>query len=280
MTPATGVPTQPLRIKAYHIAERLKLKDIRERFSRPSLEFSNYEMVVGYGQDSYLFVYNYGSVVFFNVPDELQERELAAIQDHRILSDQARSQDVFYLEVQDPPATPPAPGGVTGVKVFFDRVVVHTLSYQIVKIVSMLLAESTALEYYETLIQNLLERTNVFSKKLQQQGRMLESTEDLIKFIGLCLDTKQEIISNLYIVDSPDETWENPELDRAHQELKTMMEVDVRYRALEYKIKIIQESIEVIVDLAKSRRETLLELIIILLIAFEVVLSIIKWRQV
>jgi required for meiotic nuclear division protein 1 len=167
---------------------------------------------------------------------------------------------------------------VGSTKVYFDRVVSQALSYPLVKIVCMLLAESTALEYYEILIQNLLERTNTFSKKLQRQGRMLESSEDLIKFIGLCLDTKQEIISNLYIVDSPDETWENVELDRVHQELKSMMEIDTRYRALEYKIKIIQESVDVIVDLSKSKRETLLEMTIILLITFEIIISIIKWR--
>jgi uncharacterized Rmd1/YagE family protein len=260
--------TNSYRIKATHVAERLKLKDLRERFTRPALEFSNYEMVVQYSEDSYLFVYNYGSVVFFNVPEDLQERELSAIQEYRAPSVHGRATDFFHLEVV-PDATN---------KVFFDRVVVGALSYSIVKIVCMLLAESTALEYYEVLIQNLLEKTNVFSKKLQTQGRMLESSEDLIKFIGLCLDTKQEIISNLYIVDSPDETWENPELDRIHQDMKTMVEVYIRYRALEYKIKIIQESVEVIVDLSKSKRETTLEMIIILLISFEVVLSIIKWR--
>ena len=57
-----------------------------------------------------------------------------------------------------------------------------------------------------------------------------------------------------------------------------MMEIDVRYRALEYKIKIIQESVDVIVDLSKSKRETMLEMIIILLITFEIVISIIKWH--
>jgi len=56
------------------------------------------------------------------------------------------------------------------------------------------------------------------------------------------------------------------------------MEIDTRYRALEYKIKIIQESVDVIVDLAKSKRETLLEMIIILLITFEIIISIIKWH--
>ena len=64
-----------------------------------------------------------------------------------------------------------------------------------------------------------------------------------------------------------------------HDELKAMLEVDTRYRALEYKIKIIQESLEVIVDLSKSKRETVLEITIILIIAFEAILSVIKWTN-
>ena len=214
---------------------------------------------------------------FFNVPEELQERELSSIQEYRVPSDQGRTTDVFLLEVQQETTLNPLQGGAAH-KVYFDRVVVSHLSYEVVKISCMLLAESTALEYYEILIEDLLVRINSFSKTLRRQGRMLESTEDLIKFIGLCMDTKQEIISNLYIVDSPDETWENVELDKVHQDLKSMMEIDVRYRALEYKIKIIQESVDVIVDLSKSKRETLLEMIIILLITFEIIISIMKWH--
>jgi uncharacterized Rmd1/YagE family protein len=262
-------PGQPYRIRAIHIAEKLRLKDLRDRFSRAPMEFSNYELVVRYGEDSFIFVYNYGAVVFFNVPEDVQEKELALIQDFRAPSDISRTSDQFLLEVQ--PAE-------TSNKVFFDRIIVPALSFEKIKIVCMHLAESTALEYYEILIENLMEKTNTFSKKLERQGRILESSEDLIKFIGMCLNTKQEIISNLYIVDSPEETWESSELDKVFQELKLMMEIDTRYRALDYKIKIIQESVEVIVDLAKSKRETMLELVIILLIAFEVVLSIIKWH--
>ncbi|MCM2321927.1 MAG: RMD1 family protein [Oligoflexia bacterium] len=282
---SSSSPPGTYRIKALHVAEILKLKEFREKLTLPPLEFSNYELIVRYSEDSYLFVYKYGSVVFFNVPEEIQERELRKIQECRASADATQSptapvlapagdpgspMDVFLLEVQ-----PSQPTG-SGAKVYFDRIIAPSLSYQIVKIACMLLAESTALEYYEVLIENLLEKTNAYSKKLQRQGRMLESSEDLIKFIGTCLDTKQEIISNLYIVDSPDETWENVELDRVHQELKIMLEIDTRYRALEYKIKIIQESLEIIVDLSKSKRETLLEMVIILLIAFEIVLSIVR----
>lgn len=288
----TQTPPRQYTIRAVHLAELLKLKELRERLGVKPLEFSNYEMILSAGPDSYMFVYNYGSVVFFNVPEDVQERELQRLIQARENKshDPARTSDVFYLEVhpaeenvipspttsRTTPGRPLASKFGSAPKIHFDHVSCTSLSYEIIKLVCMLLAESTALEYYEVLIQNLLEKTNVFSKKLQAQGRRLDGSEDLIKFIGLCLDTKQEIISNLYIVDSPDETWEDPVLDRAHQELKGMMEIDTRYRALEYKIKIIQESLELMVDLSKSRRETLLELTIILLIAFEILLSILK----
>lgn len=269
----------PYRIQALHIAEIFKLKELRDRFTQRPTEFSNYEMVIRYSDDSYMFVYKYGSVVFFNVPDEVQERELRVLKEYRVLprsADVVVSSDVFLLEVKPELAavtnSTPAPS-----QVFFDRIVTGALSYQMIRIACMLLAESTALEYYETLIENLLDKANAYSKKLQDKGQMLESSEDLIKFIGTCLDTKQEIISNLYIVDSPEETWESVELDKLHQELKIMLEVDTRYRALEYKIKIIQESLEVIVDLSKSKKATKLEVVIIALIAFEIVLSLFKW---
>ena len=123
---------------------------------------------------------------------------------------------------------------------------VPQLSREYVKICAVLSLD-TALEYYEVLIESLMERTGTFSKRLQAQGRMLESSEEPHQFIGLCLNTKQEIISNLYIVDSPDETWYSRGLSRMHQDLKQMMEVEFRFRALDYKIRIIQESVEVIV---------------------------------
>jgi uncharacterized Rmd1/YagE family protein len=140
----------------------------------------------------------------------------------------------------------------------------------------MLVAESTALDYYDILIENLLEQASVYTKRLELEGKFIDSKEDLLKFIGMCLSAKQDIISNLYIVDSPDETWDSPELDKVFHELKLMLEIDVRYRAVEYKSKIIQESIEVITDLVKTKREVMLEMIVILLIAFEIIFGLFR----
>jgi uncharacterized Rmd1/YagE family protein len=265
-------------IKAYHITEKMRLKDVREYLSLYPKEFSNYEMSVSLNEpDSYIFFYHFGSVVFFNVSDILINDYLNKLQKFKNfglaselvstgLVSSSTTSDNFIIEVSNE----------TQNKAYYDRIIVKELSFDAIKIASVLLAQSTALEYYENLIENLLIKTNVFSRELEQKGKYLEESEDLIKFIGLCLNTRQEIIANLYIVDSPDEIWENNYLERLFTELKAILDIDVRYRALEHKIRIIQESVEVIVDLSKSRRELRLEMIIVFLIAVEVVLYILS----
>jgi uncharacterized Rmd1/YagE family protein len=266
--PATKGDYQAYRLRATHIAERMKLQELREKVIHPVRDFSNYEMVVEFAENSYAFIYNYGSVVFFNVPDVIQERYLKIVRDWIHATKQgakiADTSDVFIVETR-------ADLDASTNQVFFDRIATGKITYTKAKIICMLVAESTALDYYDILIENLLEQATVYTKRLELEGKFIDSKEDLLKFVGMCLSAKQDIISNLYIVDSPDETWDSPELDKVFHELKLMLEIDVRYRAVEYKSKIIQESIEVITDLVKSKRETLLEMIVILLIAFEVI---------
>jgi len=253
-------------VTAYHVAERLRLKDIKDKLSYEAEEFSNYEMVVPLSstKDSYVFFYSFGSIVFVNASAETIDRELAKLKVFLTQNDLTRTNDAFLIECDENFSN----------KVYFDRIQIKQFSYKTIKIVSLLLAQSTALESYDILIENLLEQTGRFSRKIEQEGRYLESSQGLIKFIGQCLNTKQEIISRLYIVDSPDELWEDNELERLFNDLKGMLEIDGRYRALEYKIKIIQESIEIIVDLSKSRQSTQLEMTIIILISVEIIMSI------
>lgn len=262
--PSMKADYQAYRLKATHVAERLKLPEMKEKVVHPVRSFSNYELVVEFADRSYAFIYNYGSVVFFNVPDAIQEKYLAMIRETKQGARIGDTNDVFLVETRQDL-------GPSTNQVHFDRITTGEITFTKIKIICMLVAESTALDYYDILIENLLEQASVYTKRLELEGKFVDSKEDLLKFVGMCLSAKQDIISNLYIVDSPDETWDSPELDKVFHELKLMLEIDVRYRAVEYKSKIIQESIEVITDLVKTKREVMLEMIVILLIAFEVV---------
>ncbi len=233
------------------------------------LLLSVWEAAFKIADDSFLFIYNFGSVVFFNVSEDLQKVILDKVKKGNIPNQPGyTTTDTFSVEVN----------GEDKHEVGFNKVVIPSLSYQKGRLISMVVAESAALEYFELIVDDLLERTHEISNTLRTQGKLLKETKQLIKFIGFCLTTKQEIIANLYVVDAPDEVWEDQVLDRLYSDLKRMFEIETRYRVLEYKLKLIQESVEIIVDLSKGVRETMLEVTIIVLIAIELVVALFGGR--
>lgn len=98
----------------------------------------------------------------------------------------------------------------------------------------------------------------------------------MLKFIGLGLSTRREIVSRLSIMDSPDVAWEDPSADQLFNELRANFELQARFRTLEYKLRLIHESAEVLVDLSNTRRFTMLEITVIILIAVEILLALLR----
>ncbi len=251
-------------VHAFHLTEKLKLKDISALVDLQPTQLSVWEATYSFSEESYAFIYNFGSAVFFNVQEDQQKIILDKIKKGNVPEQPGyTTTDTFIVEVT----------GEEKHEVGFHKVVIKDLTYQKARLVSMVVAESAALEYFELIVDDLLERTHQISDSLRKKGKLIKETKQLIKFIGFCLTTKQEIIANLYVVDAPDEVWEDQVLDRLYNDLKRMFEIETRYRVLEYKLKLIQESLEIIVDLSKSVRETMLEVTIIILIAIELLVA-------
>jgi required for meiotic nuclear division protein 1 len=249
-------------VNAFHLTERIKLKEIGASMDMPTLHLSVWEAAFRFTDESYVFIYNFGSLVFFNVADDQQKIILEKFKKTTNIPSQPgyTTTDEFSVEVT----------GEEKHEVGFNKAVIKDLSYQKARLISMVVAESAALEYFELIVDDLLERTHQISDSLRTKGKLIKESKQVIKFIGFCLTTKQEIIANLYVVDAPDEVWEDQILDKLYNDLKRMFEIETRYRVLEYKLKLIQESLEIIVDLSKNSRETMLELIIIALIAIDI----------
>jgi uncharacterized Rmd1/YagE family protein len=85
---------------------------------------------------------------------------------------------------------------------------------------------------------------------------------------------RNDVISTLALFDKPDDTWENEQLDRLWSGLRHMLELDDRYRGLEAKLRLFQENLVVLVDLARQRHTLLLEWAVMLLILFELAVMI------
>jgi len=247
--------------QATHITEALKLKEIAKLFDlKPTVlkpDLLSYDL----GSNSACFLYNFGSVVFFNVAPEVQQSTLNRLRDFLSLTETPVTSEEFFLQT-----------GSKQTQVFFDRVVTTKLKSDKVELLAHILAQSTALEYFELKVADILERTGSILEGLGRKGRMKLSEKETRKLIGFCMMTKQNLISSLALLEKPDETWESESLDRLYQEAEGMFELKDRFRTLEYKLKTIQDNISIIADLLSTKLQVRLETIIVVLILIEIAL--------
>ena len=82
------------------------------------------------------------------------------------------------------------------------------------RLIMLNVSQSVALDYYNQQTNSLLEETNSYTQLLERRGRINMGGVKLKRYIGRTLNLKNRISANLYIFDSPEETWENENLNK------------------------------------------------------------------
>ena len=144
-------------------------------------------------------------------------------------------------------------------------------------VVALIVAQSAAMEYYERIVSDLFEQTAKLVEPLEKRGTVPLGTRRLHRFIGHALATRSEVISVLTLLDKPDATWDDPAMDRIYDDLRAEFDLVDRYAALEQKLRSVQETLELVLDVARDRRMMLLEVFIAALIVLELLLEL--WRR-
>jgi uncharacterized Rmd1/YagE family protein len=202
--------------------------------------------------------FDFGAVVFFGGDDWTRAETVSAIS-RKVGEATAPRTEEFLVEV----APDKAP------EVRFDRVVVRELSAPVRQVVGLLLAQSAAMDYYEDDVAQILDRSDRIMRDLAERGRIRGRVSTVVKFIGACIQTKNDVVETLALFDKPEVTWEEEPLDRLFVALRTMLEIDDRFRALEYRLREIQDNLVLLVDLSRQRSTLRLDLMILLLILVE-----------
>lgn len=251
-----------MAMESYHLGKRIDLEACARAFVDRLLHVCKSDLSMRLG-DGRVFLFSFGSVVFVDVERTQADvllRELAPLVETPATE---RVTDDFLIEFR-----PGAREAVT-----FDRVVLAEEDPRKIQIAAMVMAQSTTLEHFEKMAEQLLQRASSVTDGMATGGQILMSQKEMIRFIGVGLSARREIVSRLSIMDSPEMAWEEHALDKLFHDLKSNFELSTRFRSLEYKLRLIHESVEVIVDLTNTRRSTILELTIIALIALEIVMA-------
>jgi required for meiotic nuclear division protein 1 len=254
-----------VNVHAYAFAATFKLRDLQGVFPSGTVDPRIKErLVAALGPRQWALAYDFGALVFVGVEPGEQVRFVSAVEKLLPREPHPPLTESFTVEINDA-AGPP--------EVRFDRVVVKDLTIEIVDIVALVLAQSVAMDYYAQDVEEIEIETDKILHTLRTRGRLPGRLRGLPQFIGMCIATRNDVISTLALFDKPDATWENEQLDRLWNDLYRMLELDDRYRTLDTKLRMFQDNLVVLVDLARGRDTLFLEVMVVLLILIEVFIS-------
>lgn len=251
---------------AYHLAETLKLKEIDRLFTKTARSQSASKLAFQEGEDRSFFVYRFGSIIFFNVEPARQTAIVERIKMYTGHRPEMLTSEEFAVEL--------SPGAKN--EVGFERAVLDRLTPERIELLAFILAQSTALEYFEIKVDELVRRAGEYGRALKEKGRLAGSASEVKRFIGQCISAKQELVTSLYLLDKPDEIWNDEQLDALYRDAVEMFELRDRYKTLDYKLRMIQENLELLSELLQHRHANALEIAIIVLITVEVILFVLE----
>lgn len=139
-------------------------------------------------------------------------------------------------------------------------------------ILSVVLAKSVALEKIEEGLDSLLDKMEEIIDKLER-GKLAISDSKLAKIAGNILKYKFNTISYLMLLDKPDITWINQGSESLYNELSQLFELRDRYDKMKAKSETLMDITEVFTTLTHQKRGNILEWMVIILIAIELVFA-------
>jgi required for meiotic nuclear division protein 1 len=248
------------KVIAYQISDSLDIKGLRGAF-KAKLHYSDSdELFYEESPDHYIYIFKYGVVSFFNFEAIEASNFLQFISSfcrNRFTEDLS---DAFFIETNAPEN-----------RITYNKIDITGNEREVIRMIMLNVSESVALDHYSQQTSRLMEETNDHTQVLEKKGRLIISGTNLKKFIGKTLLLKNRISANLYIFDSPDETWENEQLDKLDSELKKHFELQDRFRNVSEGLSIVKENLELFKDILQYRNSVRLEWVIIVLIAIEVI---------
>ena len=249
-------------VQAFNLFDVINIKSMRSLLSGKVIDTSPQEMQLQYGENSFLFVYRFGCLVFFNMTNEEIERETGKLKAALGVGLEFPTTETYVVNIGDFPT-----------RVEFEYLELKRMTIDHLRLIAKSLGQSAALEYFEIKTDRMLSDTSSFMENLAKGGYLPLYSKTLFKIIGTTASTRQAVLSNLAILDPPEETWKSKELEKLHKELQGNFDIDVRFRSLDRKLSLLQDNIEILADLTTSRKTTMLEASVVVLIVLEVWLA-------
>jgi uncharacterized Rmd1/YagE family protein len=249
-----------VKLVAYQFCESFNIKAIKKDFAATLIDYSSFDLFYQFEEKGYILILDYGVIVFANMDPVDITRVNNILKSYQINPQNEPLSETYEIE--------------DNAQYFIfrnDRVKVPEINDAVLRIVMLNVGQSVGLDYYSELTQSLLAETTKINRHLAEKGKLYNSKKEIIKYLGKTMNIKNNIIDNIYILDAPDIAWEDENLNKLHNGLRKVFEISTRFRELDYQLQIVIDNLHMITELINYKQGHLLEWIIIILIAFEVI---------
>lgn len=210
-----------------------------------------------------VFVFRFGVVVFWNLP-QLEGRTLvdqvaSTVGATMLMPDSGEEFRVIESTNERP-------------RVEWGKVVLDKLSPQRTEVLARVLAQSVALDHYEKQADTIAHRLSEITNQLIRVRRLPFSPKPLQMFIFETIIFRAGLTGQLELLDRPETIWDDRVMDGLYNDMRNYFDLPERFQTLDYKLRLVQDSLELLVDTIRDQRLYWLEFAIVILIAVEIVL--------
>jgi required for meiotic nuclear division protein 1 len=262
-SPATG-HVREITVRADYFEGQFDLKLFRAKYPHYPVLATD-PLVIEPQRGAYAVLTKFGSVVFWGcmepVIQELFE-EIKALPGALSRDEEVKDQlTVFVGKDQD--------------QITFHEIWLRQLNLNNLKIISLALGQSVALENFEIEVQSVLRTFEPVVSALRTRGGLVLSEREVMRAVGFALDVRAAVLANLTLFDSPPETWESEALTHLDSRLYDYFDLEERMSAINQKIGFLTDVNATLITLLNNRKSHRLEWIIIVLIFIEMLFFVI-----
>ncbi|MEC8461134.1 MAG: RMD1 family protein [Pseudomonadota bacterium] len=139
--------------------------------------------------------------------------------------------------------------------------------------ISYALAQAVKLNQYENTVEKTMSELEHIPVSLYKTGRIPISRHQALKKTGQIFVVKSQINLHSDLIDTPDYFWDRPECEKIYIETLKEMDMSIRISNLNRRLDIMKNLYELLSDHIQHSHSILLEVTIVILISFEIILS-------
>lgn len=209
-------------------------------------------------------VFRYGVVVMIGLDTLAEDQVLRGVAPRVVNPVPLQEEETIQLAPLDGREERADPDGV---------VRIADLTPERLLVVADAVAKSAALANDERQVAEVLDATEPWARHLADRGHKPAGRRAMIRLLGRGLLVQHRVSGRVAVGEKPDLLWDRPDLERLYARLEDEYELVERAEILDRKLSLIGQTARLITDLMDTQRAHRLELIIVLLIAFEIVWS-------